>query len=134
MKQYFVYILKCADGSFYTGITNNLERRFNEHQSGYNPTAYTHSRRPVELVFYTDFPDPTQAIAFEKQVKGWSRKKKEAIIDRNWDRLKLLAECKNETSHRNYYRTGFDSAQPDIDSVEPDIDFAESENDSGMSL
>ena len=121
MRQYFVYILKCADGSYYTGITNNLERRFNEHQSGYNPTAYTHNRRPVELVFYTDFPDPTQAIAFEKQVKGWSRKKKEAIIDRNWDRLKLLAECKNETSHTNYNKTGFDSAQPDNNALISDV-------------
>ena len=102
MRLHYVYILKCVGNSYYTGITNNQERRFNEHQSGLHPKAYTFKRRPVELVFYTDFPDPRQAIAFEKQVKGWSRKKKEAIINGNWDRLKSLAECKNETSHNNY--------------------------------
>jgi len=80
MRQYFGYILKCADGSYYTGITNDVDRRFQEHQSGYNPKAYTFRRRPLELVFYLDFPDPVQAIDFEKQVKGRTRKKKEAII------------------------------------------------------
>ncbi len=102
MRQYYVYILKCADNSFYTGITNDLERRFNEHQSGLHPTAYTYKKRPVKLVFHTDFPNPKQAIAFEKKVKGWTRKKKEAIINGDWDKLKPLSECKNETSHKNY--------------------------------
>jgi len=108
MRQYFVYILKCADGSYYTGVTNDVDRRFDEHQSGYHPKAYTFKRRPLELVFYIDFPDPMQAIDFEKQVKGWSRKKKEAIICGDWERLRELAACKNDTSH-----LGFDSAQPD---------------------
>jgi len=108
MKQYFVYILKCADNSYYTGITNNIERRLVEHKIGTQPDSYTFTRRPLELVFCIDFLDPNQAIAFEKQVKGWTRAKKEAIINDDWDKLKILAECKNETSHR-----GFDSAQPD---------------------
>ncbi|MDX9694312.1 MAG: GIY-YIG nuclease family protein [Bacteroidales bacterium] len=102
MKQYFVYILKCSDESYYTGVTNDLERRMNEHQNGVNKESYTHNRRPVELVFYNDFNDINQAIAFEKKVKGWTRKKKEAIIDDNWEKLKELAECKNETTHKNY--------------------------------
>ena len=102
MKKYFVYILECSDGSYYTGITNDIERRMAEHESGSNPNSYTFRRRPLKLVFYLDFPDPNQAIAFEKQVKGWSRKKKEAIINDNWDKLKTFAECKNETSHKNY--------------------------------
>jgi len=122
MSQYFVYILKCADGSYYTGITNDVDRRFEEHQSGYGRKAYTFTRRPLELVFYLDFPDPVQAIDFEKQVKDWTRKKKEAIIRGDWESLKELAACKNETSH-----LGFDSAQPDSgfvkfedSSVQPD--------------
>ena len=120
MRQYFVYILKCADGSYYTGITNDVDRRFNEHQSGYNRKAYTFRRRPLELVFYLDFPDPVQAIDFEKQVKGWTRKKKEAIIRGDWENLKKLAACKNETSH-----LGFDSAQPDSGSPLPDTNSAQ---------
>ena len=78
MKQYFVYILKCSDNSYYTGITSDLEGRLVKHQSGYYPESYTHTRRPIELVFYTEFNDVEQAISFEKRVKGWSRKKKEA--------------------------------------------------------
>jgi putative endonuclease len=94
-KYYYVYILRCADGTFYTGITNNIERRFREHQSGYNPDCYTFSRRPVELLYAVDFIDPQQAIDFEKQVKRWSRSKKQALIDGDWERLKLLAKGKN---------------------------------------
>ncbi|GHB55077.1 GIY-YIG nuclease family protein [Persicitalea jodogahamensis] len=102
MHRYFVYILKCADDSYYTGVTNDLDRRLIEHQSGHNPDSYTHSRRPVEIVFNREFKYIDQAIAFEKQVKGWSRKKKEAIIQDNWDLLHPLAECLNNTSHKKY--------------------------------
>jgi len=98
MKYSFVYILMCSDDSYYTRITNDPNRRLNEHQAGV-PGSYTYSRRPVELVFLAKFTEPSMAIKFEKQVKGWSRKKKEALIQRNWDRLKELSECKNETSH-----------------------------------
>jgi putative endonuclease len=102
MHTYFVYILKCFDNSYYTGVTNDLDRRLFEHQSGLNPNAYTHTRRPVKRVFQTEFEDVNQAIAFEKQLKGWSRKKKEAIIEGRWELLKPLAECTNKTSHKNY--------------------------------
>jgi putative endonuclease len=102
LGRYYVYILKCSDSSYYTGITNDLERRMDEHQVGFYKTAYTYNRRPVELVFYEEFDNPISAIEFEKQVKGWSRKKKEALIEQNWDKLKELSECKNATSHRNY--------------------------------
>jgi putative endonuclease len=73
MKTYYVYILECADGSYYTGVTNDIDRRFEEHQAGENKTCYTYKRRPLKLVFTTDFNDINQAIAFEKQVKGWSK-------------------------------------------------------------
>jgi putative endonuclease len=95
-NQYHVYILKCSDGSYYTGITNNIERRLIEHQSGENPTCYTFKRRPWELVFNEVFNDVNQAIAFEKQVKGWRREKKEAIINGKWDLLPELAKAKNQ--------------------------------------
>ena len=114
MKQYFVYILKCSDNSYYTGITHNLEERFIQHQSGKYPESYTHKRRPVKLVFYWEFNDVNQAIAFEKEVKGWSRKKKEAIINNNWEKLKELSVCQNRSHSDNFQsEKGFDSAQPD---------------------
>ena len=96
-KYYLVYLLKCADSSHYTGITNNLERRLVEHESGRNPGCYTYFRRPVELVYSEYFTDPNQAIAFEKKVKGWSRAKKEALIKNDWDKIKFLSKCRNAT-------------------------------------
>lgn len=87
MKNYVVYILKCNDNSFYTGITNNLERRLFEHYTGMDKYAYTFQRRPVVLVWFEMFTDPTQAIMMEKRIKGWSRRKKQALIDEDWDNL-----------------------------------------------
>lgn len=92
MKQYFVYILLCSDDSYYTGITNDLERRLEEHRAGYNQSCYTYKRRPLKLVFYEMFTDANQAIAFEKQVKGWRREKKEAIINGDWNALPKLSK------------------------------------------
>jgi putative endonuclease len=115
MKCYHVYIVKCNDNSYYTGVTNNIERRFAEHQIGEDVKSYTYTRRPLTLVFCEDFSDINQAIMFEKQVKGWTRKKKEAIIANNWDKLKELSVCKNSS---NFENRGFDSAQPD-NNLEP---------------
>lgn len=91
MNSYYVYIVKCSDNSYYTGITNDIDRRINEHNDGIKPDSYTYTRRPVELVFNYEFNDVEQAILFEKQVKGWSRKKKEAIINDNWELLPQLS-------------------------------------------
>ncbi len=102
MNTYYVYILKCSDNSYYTGITNNIDRRFTEHQDGENPKSYTFNKRPVVLVFLDLFNDVNEAINFEKQIKGWSRKKKEALIDRNYNLLKKLAICQNYSSHNLY--------------------------------
>ncbi len=99
VKYFHTYILLCADNSYYTGITDNIERRLIEHNSNEYPTSYCHSRRPVKLVFAEMFSDPTPALEFEKQVKGLSRKKKEALIERNFDKLHELAACNNLTSH-----------------------------------
>ena len=93
----YVYIVKCADGSYYTGITNNVEHRVGQHNEGKDTRSYTFKRRPVELVFVEGFQNFQQAIEWEKQIKGWTRKKKEALIEQNWEKLKTLAVCTNET-------------------------------------
>ncbi len=87
MKSYFVYILQCSDDSFYTGMTSNLENRIMEHNEGIDTDSYTFKRRPVELKWFEEFQFVQQAIETEKQIKGWSRRKKQALIDRDWDRL-----------------------------------------------
>ena len=98
MKNYYVYILKCNDGSYYTGVTNNIEKRLAEHNSDNSVTSYTFKRRPVELVYCHEFNDIKQAIELEKQIKGWSRRKKEALINEDWEKLKLYS--KNYTDLR----------------------------------
>ena len=84
---FYVYILKCADGSYYTGMTSDLDRRVWEHQEGLIPTAYTHSRRPVELLWNEEVVTYHEALNHERQIKGWSRAKKEALIRSDWDAL-----------------------------------------------
>jgi len=96
MRTFFVYILKCSDNSYYTGITSNLDLRLQHHQAGLKKDSYTFSRRPVEVVFYAEFTDPNDAIAIEKRIKGWSRKKKEALINEDFDTLVYLSNCKKD--------------------------------------
>ena len=92
-KTYWVYILKCSDGSYYTGSTSNIEKRVSEHQQG-SILGYTYKRRPVELVFSEFFDDVYNAISAERQIKGWSRAKKEALIRADFELLKKLAKKK----------------------------------------
>jgi putative endonuclease len=94
-----VYILKCADGAYYTGVTSNPERRLLQHNSGFNKEAYTYTRRPVEIVFCQHFTNFRMAIAWEKRIQKWSRKKKEALINSDWETLKYASICKNKSSH-----------------------------------
>ena len=96
MKYYYVYILKCSDGSYYTGVTNDIERRLDEHRIGINKASYTYSRRPVNLVYHEYFMDINEAIDFEKQIKGWSRAKKEALIKGDWDEIVVLSNKKHK--------------------------------------
>ena len=90
----FVYILKCNDKAYYTGIYRGTELaiRVAEHNSGLYPKAWTHKRRPVELMWAEHFGRVTDAIAYETQIKKWSRAKKEALIAGNFERLKDLAK------------------------------------------
>ncbi len=88
---FWVYMLQCADGSYYAGHTDDLERRVGEHQSG-AIVGYTHKRRPVTLVFQQDFSNRYEALSAERQIKRWTRAKKEALIAGNWNELSLLAK------------------------------------------
>jgi predicted GIY-YIG superfamily endonuclease len=87
----FVYILKCADGSYYTGSTTNLERRMAQHQVGFFK-GYTSTRLPVELVWCEDFPTEHAAFLCERQIKGWSRAKKEALIRGDWHGIHAIVK------------------------------------------
>jgi len=90
MSQGYMYILECADGSYYTGSTNNLERRIWEHQNS-EGANYTKKRLPVKLIYYEEYPRIDEAFYREKQVQGWSRKKKEALINGKPELLPKLA-------------------------------------------
>ncbi|MBU3070439.1 GIY-YIG nuclease family protein [Aestuariicella sp. G3-2] len=89
---FWLYILKCSDNSYYTGHTDNLEQRLNQHHTRQFPTCYTARRLPVELVFSQSFTTREEALAAEQQIKGWSRKKKEAMIRGDWEAVSRLAE------------------------------------------
>ena len=90
----FVYMLRCADASYYVGVATgeDLTKRVTEHQIGAYPGSYTYSRRPVELVWSDHFDRITDAIAAERQVKGWSRAKKQALINGKWNLIHQLAK------------------------------------------
>lgn len=90
----YVYILRCADDSYYVGSHrgDDLEGRVSQHQNGTFPDAYTSKRRPVILVWSERFSRFDDAVAFERRIKGWSRAKKEALIRGDFEALKLLAK------------------------------------------
>ncbi|MCL5022153.1 MAG: GIY-YIG nuclease family protein [Nitrospirae bacterium] len=90
---FWVYILKCSDGSYYTGHTDNLEKRIFEHQSGLI-YGYTSTRRPITLVFSQEFQSRIEALSSERQIKGWSREKKEAMIKGDWAEVARLAKSR----------------------------------------
>ena len=95
MKGY-TYILKCFDNSYYTGSTKNLGLRLCQHQNG-EGANYTSKRLPVELVYFEEYSRIDEAFYREKQIQKWSRAKKKALIEGNYDKLHDLAECKNTT-------------------------------------
>ena len=85
-----VYILRCADGSYYTGHTDDLDARLEAHEQG-EIESYTKGRHPVTLAFREEFRTRAAALAVERQIKGWARDKKEALILGDWDLLTRLA-------------------------------------------
>ena len=90
---FWVYILRCANNAYYTGHTDNLEKRIGEHQAG-EVEGYTSTRLPVALVFSQEFPSREEAKACERQIKGWSRRKKEALMRGDWAEVSRLARKK----------------------------------------
>lgn len=111
----FMYILECSDKSYYVGSTINLKNRINQHQSGLG-AKYTQKRLPIKLIYFEEFNRIDLAFKREKQIQGWSRKKKEALMKGEYEKLHKYAACMNKTNYR--YRSGgfdfagFDSAQP----------------------
>lgn len=97
--KYWVYILKCTDGSYYTGFTSDLDHRVQQHMLG-TVAAYTKSRLPVDLVYAEACDSPYQAKAWEKQIKGWSRANKEALIRWDFDALVQLSKSKSNRSNK----------------------------------
>jgi predicted GIY-YIG superfamily endonuclease len=97
-RPFFTYILRCADGSYYVGHTDDVQRRIAQHESGAS-SGYTATRLPIQLVWFEEFPTREEAKAAEAQIKNWSRKKKAALIDGKIDELKRAAR-KDWASYR----------------------------------
>ncbi|MGH6822294.1 MAG: GIY-YIG nuclease family protein [Methylocella sp.] len=92
-----IYILRCADGSYYTGISRrSVEERVSEHAQGLIKGCYTESRLPVELVFSEHYERADEAVAAERRIKGWSRAKKEAMMRGDFVALSVLARRKGK--------------------------------------
>ena len=90
MPYFYVYMLECADYSYYVGHTDNLEVRISQHHFGSIP-GYTHDRRPLKLVWHEHFQSRDAAFRVERRIKGWSRAKKNALINGDWKLIQLLA-------------------------------------------
>jgi predicted GIY-YIG superfamily endonuclease len=91
-----VYLLRCSDNSYYCGQTDSMDNRLQQHQEG--KIGYTSTRKPIELVWQGEFEARAGAIEFERQIKGWSRAKKEALIRGDWEGIKELAKSKSNSN------------------------------------
>jgi len=131
---FWVYIVKCADSSYYTGHTDSLERRLQQHHMGTIAGCYTLKRRPLQLVFSQDFPTREEALASEWQIKGWSRKKKEAMIRGDWAEVSRLAKAPH---HDRLVRQDEDAVRPELvegwePSVHPSTSSGRTEGDESL--
>jgi len=97
-RPFFTYMLQCSDKSYYVGHTDDLERRLGQHETGATG-GYTATRRPIQLVWFEEFPTREEAKTVEAQVKKWSRRKKEALIAGRIEELRLAAR-KDWASYR----------------------------------
>jgi len=98
---YAIYILKCSDGTYYTGLTKDLEGRVREHEIGAHPESYTFSRRPVELVWNEVVESYQEAFQWEHQIKGWSRAKKEALIRGDIEAIHEIVKAERKRREKN---------------------------------
>ncbi|MFN3820356.1 GIY-YIG nuclease family protein [Blastomonas sp.] len=96
---FYAYLLRCNDGSYYAGHTDDLEHRLSQHQAG-ALGGYTAKRRPVTLVWSEDFGAGDDAVVVERQIKGWSRAKKEALIAGDWELISRLATNRMQSGDR----------------------------------
>jgi putative endonuclease len=117
MRDYYIYIVRCTDDSLYIGLTNNYLRRLAQHNDENCSRHFTSKRRPVVLVHLEIFHDVFLAINREKQLKRWSRKKKEALIVGDEVFLRTSAECQNETHFKNKDHTVSPRAEPRGDTI-----------------
>ena len=104
MHTCYTYILECADGSYYTGSTKDIERRLAEHQSG-EGSNHIRKHLSVKLIYLEEYDRIDDAFYREKQIQGWGRQKKEAVMQGMSDKLHQLAQCMNDTHYQNYNRT-----------------------------
>jgi putative endonuclease len=101
---YAVYILLCADGTYYTGLTRDLEARLDEHREGRYPQSYTFTRRPVRLAWSEVVEDYTEALQWEQQIKKWTHRKKEALIQAGLEAVHELVESERRHTPRRSSR------------------------------
>ena len=106
---FWTYMLRCSDGRYYTGQTDDLDRRLAEHHAG-GVSDFTSRRRPVSLVWSEAFPTRMEALEAERQVGGWSRAKKEALIAGDWRTLSTLARSPHERFSTSLETNGSGSA------------------------
>ena len=98
---YAIYILKCSDGTYYTGLTKDLDGRVFEHQMGINPESYTYGRRPIKLVWSIITESYPEAFQWENQIKGWSRAKKEALIRGDIEGIHVIVKGERKQREQN---------------------------------
>ena len=101
MKYYYLYIAECSDKSYYTGITNDLANRQEQHNSGGNKKCYTYNKRTIKIVYSEEYTNVWDTIGREKQIKGWSRAKKQALINKNFDSLPELSKRKTPSATKD---------------------------------
>jgi putative endonuclease len=103
---YVVYILECSDGSYYTGSAADLSQRLWQHEQGTVPSSYTYGRRPVRLVWASEeCKNYLQALRWEKQIKGWSRAKKQALIRGEFDQIHEIVKSERKQREQNKKRS-----------------------------
>ena len=99
---YVVYILECADGSYYTGSTADIGKRLWEHEQGIMSSSYTYNRRPIKLLWTSEETNRySEALKWERQIKGWSRAKKQALIRNDFDAIHEIVKAERKQREKN---------------------------------
>jgi len=102
---YAIYILRCSDGTYYTGLTKDLEGRVREHEIGAHPESYTFRRRPVKLEWSMVTGSYQEAFQWEHRIKGWTHAKKEALIRGDIDGIHEIVKSERKQKDQNKKKT-----------------------------